>query len=466
MVAFYNQGDQNIYGSGEHFIPQEQYRLGYKAPLPMSETETVTQGFGIPYTKAFTGGDNARPAFNYESSRHYQPGGMYERHPQASGALNTVMNAQGQIVPNTRFGAGTHLNDPNLDPGDYKPNIMPGRSEFSPLELSYMSSLPESGQNLSRMEKLQMMARNFKGVDSNYEKYRTTGKLGDWARTGIGVIPFLTQGATALANTLGLKVGGDRSDRARWAVDNAGFGQGTGRDQFGVYTGGKTMMGNTANYKQRMEEKVNEIKKFFNEDPSRKNSTLSAQLKDYEIKLGILDENDAVAQATLDHRNKTTARNIRIMKQRGIKYGPTGKDVHGPDGPDTPKDVPAKTTYVAGPQSYHQGPDTPSQTQGQKDTAAAQKDDPGLGGHKKGGRIGYRNGEFVDEDINIHGPNFDVNENVEMAEGPSPFEMRIDELMDEGLSWEEAYQIASEEFGQITEGPEESFSEEGIASIV
>ena len=27
-----------------------------------------------------------------------------------------------------------------------------------------------------------------------------------------------------------------------------------------------------------------------------------------------------------------------------------------------------------------------------------------------------------------------------MAEGPSPFEMRIDELMDEGLSWEEAYE--------------------------
>ena len=116
LPGFYNVGDQAIYSGGEHFIPQEKYRLGYKAPLPTSETETVTQGFGIPYTNAFTGGDNARPSFNYESSRNYQPGGMYERNPQASGALNTVMNAQGQIVPNTRFGAGTHLNDPNLDP--------------------------------------------------------------------------------------------------------------------------------------------------------------------------------------------------------------------------------------------------------------------------------------------------------------------------------------------------------------
>ena len=89
----------------------------------------------------------------------------------------------------------------------------------------------------------------------------------------------------------------------------------------------------------------------------------------------------------------------------------------------------------------------------------------GMNAAKDGGRIGYRNGEFVDEDVNIQGPNFDVNENVEMAEGPSPFEMRIDELMDEGLSWEEAYNIASEEFSRA-EGPEESFSQEGIASLV
>ena len=140
---------------------------------------------------------------------------------------------------------------------------MPGRSQFSPLELSYMSSLPESGQNLSRMEKLQMMARNFKGVNSAYEKYRTTGKLGEYAKTGIGTIPFLTRGATALANTLGLQMTGDKSDRQRWAVDNAGFGQGTGRDQFGVYTGGKTLMGDTANYKQRMENEVNKLEAFF-----------------------------------------------------------------------------------------------------------------------------------------------------------------------------------------------------------
>ena len=40
----------------------------------------------------------------------------------------------------------------------------------------------------------------------------------------------------------------------------------------------------------------------------------------------------------------------------------------------------------------------------------------------QGGRIGYRNGEFVDENINVEGPGFDVNENIEMASGLDPDE--------------------------------------------
>jgi hypothetical protein len=59
MVLFYSQGDQDIYDEGDHFIPQEQYRLGKfsntVAPMPMDSTQQVTQEFGIPYTGAFTG---------------------------------------------------------------------------------------------------------------------------------------------------------------------------------------------------------------------------------------------------------------------------------------------------------------------------------------------------------------------------------------------------------------------------
>ena len=319
--TWYNQGDQEIFKDNQ-FITQEKYRLGPYTPQETTTETAPTQNFGIPYTNAFTGGDNARPSFNYESSRNYQPGGMYEHNPLASGALDTVMNAQGQIVPNTRFGAGTHLNDPNLDKGDFLPNIRPGRSEFNPLEMSYMSELPESGQDLSRMEKLQMMARNYGGVDSAYGDYRTRGKLGNYMDKGIGMIPWLNQGVTSLAGMLGLQVGGDKSDRQRWAVDNAGFGQGTGRDQFGVYTGGKTLMGNTADYKTRMEDKVNEIKSFL--DSGKKNSTLEAQLKDYEEKLGILNEDDDVKLAIEANRIKNRSRDYKIKEQIRKQTGEQG----------------------------------------------------------------------------------------------------------------------------------------------
>ena len=56
---FYNQGDQAIYNSGMSFVPQEKYRLGYKAPTV--NEQKIAQTFGIPNTNAFTnsGGNNS-----------------------------------------------------------------------------------------------------------------------------------------------------------------------------------------------------------------------------------------------------------------------------------------------------------------------------------------------------------------------------------------------------------------------
>ena len=95
----------------------------------------------------------------------------------------------------------------------------------------------------------------------------------------------------------------------------------------------------------------------------------------------------------------------------------------------------------------------------------------------EGGRIGYNRGRVVNpggyqgdeefEDENIF--EFMQDQGIphsEMAEGKSAFDLRVQELVDEGMSWQEAWSIASQEFGRLAEGPEESFSEEGIASIV
>jgi len=59
MAAFYNQGDQAIYNSGQHFVPQEKYRLGYTAPTPSVEEQKITQTFGLPATNAFTNSGTA-----------------------------------------------------------------------------------------------------------------------------------------------------------------------------------------------------------------------------------------------------------------------------------------------------------------------------------------------------------------------------------------------------------------------
>jgi hypothetical protein len=96
-----------------------------------------------------------------------------------------------------------------------------------------------------------------------------------------------------------------------------------------------------------------------------------------------------------------------------------------------------------------------------------------------GGRIGYNRGrvvnpggyageeefeEFEDDDT----LEFMRDQGVpysEMAEGPSPFEMRVQELMEEGMSWQEAYTTAAEEFG-MAEGGDSFTEDQGIASLV
>ena len=70
MVAFYNQGDQNIYKDFQ-YVPQEKYRTGFTAPVQGGGQDASTSSFGIPNTNAFTnsgGGFNqSGNAFGYGS---------------------------------------------------------------------------------------------------------------------------------------------------------------------------------------------------------------------------------------------------------------------------------------------------------------------------------------------------------------------------------------------------------------
>ena len=87
-------------------------------------------------------------------------------------------------------------------------------------------------------------------------------------------------------------------------------------------------------------------------------------------------------------------------------------------------------------------------------------------GRKDGGRIGYREGLLVDEDVNIEGPGFDVNENVMMASDENNtrlLENLFEKYLDLGYSPGEAEKLAMEEFELMSQGQSE---DQGIASLV
>ena len=113
-------------------------------------------------------------------------------------------------------------------------------------------------------------------------------------------------------------------------------------------------------------------------------------------------------------------------------------------------------------------------TQSQAESVSQANKDAGYsswGGLAEGGRIGYRNGEFVDENINVEGPNFDFNENIEMAEGEITAEQKamVLDMLEKGMDLPTIISITGVEEADILglmEGETAMAEGEGIASIV
>ena len=129
------------------------------------------------------------------------------------------------------------------------------------------------------------------------------------------------------------------------------------------------------------------------------------------------------------------------------------------------------TTYT-GPETTSFDPGIAARTQHPTERAGTRGGytDPGRGSYgpwkAEGGRIGYANGEFVDEDVNIAGPGFDVNENVMMASDENNtrlLENLFEKYLELGFSPKEAEKMAMDEFELMSQGPEQ---EQGIASLV
>ena len=127
------------------------------------------------------------------------------------------------------------------------------------------------------------------------------------------------------------------------------------------------------------------------------------------------------------------------------------------------------STY-GGPQTYDFNPSQFAKSGGQRPDKPGGFTDPGKGSYGPhmayGGRIGYANGEFVDEDVNIQGPNFDVNENIEMTSGGGEgdiLEQLVAKYIEAGFPPEQAQEMAMQELQQMVA---QSGQGEGIASLV
>ena len=312
--------DQKVYDAGFKFIPQTQY-LQNPFLIPGDEvTADPNTGAGI-VTLPLDRGDSNRlsyeqvtPRFDdrgFADAKEYGPGGTYEVNPAALGfefgPQGQVMRAgpgedlQGQLGPTT---TNPRMYGSSLDRAMFRVAGIPAR-EIADMYDERMQQVP--GQDFRNFLK------RFTGAQSNFEVARAPGMLQEM----MGKIPSLTGILSSIGG------GGDKSDRSRFAVDNAGFGQGTGRDQFGVFTGGKTLFGKTANYTERMKNEISEIAKNFGYDEEdllgldpntlaalgQRNKFRQTQVIDYVNKLRAKDIEAEYAkqQAELDRQNRIDA---------------------------------------------------------------------------------------------------------------------------------------------------------------
>jgi hypothetical protein len=96
-ISFYNAGDNAIYDSGQHFVPQEKYRLGYTPPATPEPLTNMPVNGGITNTKAF---NNSGNDFNFGSGNAFGYGSPVNEvnvrtfNPQSNDPTGSVANAQ------------------------------------------------------------------------------------------------------------------------------------------------------------------------------------------------------------------------------------------------------------------------------------------------------------------------------------------------------------------------------------
>ena len=342
-LAIYNS--MSAYGAGDQEIADRLQALGYYDPnaSTTASPQPVKQlGSGGRDGQDMTFVDRQDYSFN---EKNYEPGKQLEINPAAFGVSfpDQPSGPKKEGIIGQLIDSFTSLPTRSLS-SFASPTT--GGNIIGPAEQGFMEQtldIDPAGRTREEIRSLYDNYNRFFGRTSNFADARQKGKAGQLFGNIIGSaggIPFLGKGIDMLSNLLGPR--GDASDRSKFAVDNVGFGQGTGRDEFGVYTGGKTLLGDTTNYGERMANRLNELKSFFADrkididDPDaydemkKINSTLAKQVLAYQQR-GVVDKINKRARDAVEAQ-KERQRQIELQKKieaeiaAGKSYSQIGRE--------------------------------------------------------------------------------------------------------------------------------------------
>jgi len=336
-IPFYNQGDQDIYASGDKFIPQEQYRLNYTpssianaATTGITNTQAASPYIWPPRGGGGDGGGGGGNIFGYGTEVNPVAHGAYGQ-PGYSGGLSGDVQQSGWGRQDEPSG-GAYLRPQKK---------LPGIASLA------MSLVP--GGNLLR-RKIEG------GMNPAYDPNKN---LSGYAVAGLSDAQKGLYDALASGNML-----------------------------FGGSSGLKTLTGKNFMGKGYLEGQLDIYNQEF------------ANMTEEEI-------NAAIAQQQLNKKGQ--------FKYKKMKEAKTVYDKNKALG-DAQDAITARNTFEGGDPSLNQGDG--GAYSGQGDTPGSESfrgsdeiaTDAASYDLAKGGRIGYADRGFVDEDINIEGPGFDVNE--------------------------------------------------------
>ena len=329
-LSIYNS--MNAYGFDDQAIANALTEQGlYTAPGSTPDTPDTTPGQTIGYQggndSPYAGQvvDQTDYGFN---KKNYAPGEKLEINPAAFGVSfpDQPSGPKREGIINQAIDSFTSLPTRSLS-SFASPTT--GGNIVGPAEQGFMGQtldIDPAGRTREEIRSLYDNYNRFTGRTSNFADARQKGKAGQMFGNIVGAaagVPFVGKGIDMLSNLLGPR--GDASDRTKYAVDNAGFGQGTGRDEFGVFTGGKTLLGDTTNYGERMSNRLNELKGFFADkginiddpdaydDMKKINSTLAKQVLAYQQR-GVVDKINKRAGDAVEAQ-KERQRQIELQKK-------------------------------------------------------------------------------------------------------------------------------------------------------